>query len=465
MWSVIAMLVPLVILIGLAYRGGAVVILAPLCAALAAGLTQQPVMAALTERFAPATGGFIVNYLLIFLLGAVFGRLMEVTGAARRLAETIARMLGQDRAILAVTLACAVLTYGGVSLFVVAFATYPLARALFRLAELPDRLIPAAIALGAFTFTMTALPGTPAIQNAIPMPYFGTTTYAAPGFGVLAAAIMAFGGLAYLNWRGRIESRSVLVTRSLPDAYEDVGIGVSPAAPTDTPRVSLTVALIPIFVVLVCNLVFSNLLFPSLDLTYLSDPQWNGVTPDSVVGTWSLILALTAGIGALLVLTVPRVLPNPLKTLGEGGEAALLPLMNTAVLVGFGSVIAASDGFTVLRDLVATLPGGTLVQLALTVSILAGVTGSASGGMSIALSSLGDSYTDMARADGTSFDVMHRVTSLATGGLDALPHNGAVVTLLGIGKLTHRAAYGPIFVVAVLIPLVVLITVLIVASL
>jgi H+/gluconate symporter-like permease len=190
MLSITGILVALAALMFFAYRGLSVLILAPLAALLAVSFSSAPLLASYTQVFMPALGGFVVLYFPLFLLGAIFGKLMEASGAARALAAAIVERLGTQRAVLSIVVACALLTYGGVSLFVVAFAVYPIAAELFRAADIPKRLMPATIALGAFTFTMTALPGTPAIQNAIPMPYFGTTPFAAPGLGIIGGAIM-----------------------------------------------------------------------------------------------------------------------------------------------------------------------------------------------------------------------------------------------------------------------------------
>ncbi|WP_424973148.1 GntP family permease [Dinoroseobacter sp. S76] len=451
MMLVLTLILPLAVLIWVVYRGWPVLLAAPVMALLAAGLAADPLLATLTQRFMPAAGGFVIAFLPLFLLGAVFGKLMEDSGAAMALARAILARLGPSQALPAVVLSCAALTYGGVSLFVVAFAIYPLAIALFRASDLPDRLIPGAIALGAFTFTMSALPGSPAIQNAIPMPYFGTTTFAAPGLGIIAALVMALGGLFYLARAARTAAARGPSQDALP--------------PPETERAlpPLWVALTPILTVFVTNWVLAEIALPRSDLAYLSEPAWGSVGPAQVIGIWALIGGLTLAILVLIGLTW-RKLEDPKETLAEGSQAALLPLFNTAALVGFGAVIAALPAFASVNGLIAQVPGGALPGLAASASLLAGITGSASGGMSIALDAVGPRYLEMALSEGTDPAALHRIVALATGGLDALPHNGAVVTLLGIGGLTHREAYGPIFVVGVAIPILALLIVLALAS-
>jgi H+/gluconate symporter-like permease len=443
-------------LVYLAYRGVSLLLLAPAMAIFAVTASEGgPLLATYTQVFMQATGGFIIQYFQLFLLGAVFGKLMEASGSAQVLADGIILRLGAARAVLAVILSCAVMTYGGVSLFVVAFAVYPIASALFRQANLPKVLIPGAIALGAFTFTMTALPGTPAIQNAIPMPYFGTTPYAAPGLGLLTGAVML--GLGWL-W---LEQRA----RRLGPGYGDHDD--APAAtdlPTSAP--SLALAATPLALVITLNLAFTFAIIPTLETGYLALPQYGETDVAALRGVWSIISALTLSSAVLVVLNLARLRGTLGKTLDRGAADSLKPIFNTASLVGFGAVIASLSSFALIRDWVVTVGGDNpLISLAVGTSLLAGMTGSASGGMSIALSTLGETYLQMGQAAGISPELLHRVTAVATGGLDALPHNGAVITLLTICGLTHREAYRDIAVVAVVIPIIALVLLIVLGTL
>lgn len=447
MLGIVVIVAALGALIYLAYRGQSLLLLTPALAMLAVLIAEGgPLLASYTQIFMEATGGFIIQYFPLFLLGAVFGKLMEASGSARALADGIIRGLGPRRAILAVILSCAVMTYGGVSLFVVAFAVWPIAQALFREADLPKILIPATIALGAFTFTMTALPGTPAIQNAIPMPYFGTTPFAAPGLGVLSGVLMLGLGWAWLERRaGQIGPGF--------GAQDDI---TGPAEPGATP--ALGIAATPLVLVLVLNLAFTFVIIPALDTSYLATPAFGATDIGALRGIWSIIAALTLSCMVLVALNWKRLSDTLADTLDTGAKDALKPIFNTASLVGFGAVIASLSAFTLIRDWVVTAGGDNpLISLAIGTSLLAGMTGSASGGMSIALATLGETYLEMGQAAGMSPDLLHRVTAVATGGLDALPHNGAVITLLTICGLTHKEAYKDIAVVAVLIPLLALV--------
>lgn len=472
MIGVLVIVVALALLIVLAYRGLSLLILAPALAALVALVSvEAPLLASYTQVFMGAAGDFIVRFFPLFLLGAIFGKLMEDSGSAESLARALVARLGDGRAILAVVLACAVMTYGGVSLFVVAFAVYPIAAALFRQADLPKRLIPGTIALGAFTFTMTALPGTPAIQNAIPMPYFGTSPFAAPGLGILTGLLILVLGQAWLSYRAR-QARQAgegygahagdgepVLAADLRERAAGEGFDVNElpreAAPPDLPP--LTLAVLPIALVIALNLLFTAVIIPAMDTDYLAQPVYGATTIESVRGLWSVISALVIA-SAVLVAVNWRRLSTLTRSLDSGANASLLPIFNTASLVGFGSVIASLTAFDMISDWVTTAGGDNpLISLAIAVNVLAGMTGSASGGMSIALATLGDTYLAMGEAAGIAPELLHRVTAVATGGLDALPHNGAVITLLSICGLTHRQAYLDIAVVAVLVPIIALV--------
>lgn len=455
MGGILVILAALAALMFLAYRGLSLLLLTPALALLAVLVADGgPVLASYTQVFMKAMGGFVIQYFPLFLLGAVFGKLMEVSGAARVLADAIIRWLGPRRAILAVILSCAVMTYGGVSLFVVAFAVWPIASALFQEAELPKRLIPATIALGAFTFTMTALPGTPAIQNAIPMPYFGTTPFAAPGLGLITAAIMLGLGWAWLERRAR----------ALGPGYGEAGQESVGNDPGNAP--SVWVAAAPLVLVLALNLLFTFVLIPQMDTRFLALPEYGATDVGAVQGVWSIIAALSVASVVLVMLNRARLAEDLGKTLDAGAQDSLKPIFNTASLVGFGAVVASLGAFGTIRDWVVTVGGDNpLISLAVGTSLLAGMTGSASGGMSIALTTLGATYLEMGLAAGIAPDLMHRVTAVATGGLDALPHNGAVITLLTICGLTHKEAYKDIAVVAVIIPIIALVVLVTLGSL
>lgn len=371
---------------------------------------------AYTETYMGGFVGFTKSWFPTFLLGAIFGKLMEVTGAAQSVAQFLVKNIGAKRAIFAVVVGCAILTYGGISLFVVVFAMYPIALAIFREANITRKLIPGSIALGAFTFTMTAVPGTPQIQNLIPMQYFKTTPMAAPIMGIAAAATMLIIGYLYLLWKQKKwEAKGEFFTE--PENMKLVEIDLENLP---NPWISF----IPLIAVIITLNVFK----------------------------WNIIPALLSGI----VLTVLFNLPKKekfIEAINSGASGSVSSIINTSAAVGFGTVVQAVPGFATLTSLMMGIQGSPLISEAVAVTVLAGATGSASGGMGIALEALGPQYMQIATQIGISPEAFHRVAALASGGLDTLPHNGAVLTLLSVTGLTHKDSYIDIFVTCCLIPI------------
>src|SRR5471030_3423408 len=202
--SFIVVLAALVFLMLAAYRGYSVILFAPI-AALGAVLLTNPgaVAPVFSGIFMEKMVGFIKLYFPVFLLGAVFGKLIELSGFSEAIVVAAIRYIGKSRANAVIVAVCALLTYGGVSLFVVVFAVYPFAAELYRQSDIPKRLMPGAIALGAFSFTMDSLPGTPQIQNIIPTTFFKTTGWAAPWLGTIGSLFIVVVGLTFLEWRRR----------------------------------------------------------------------------------------------------------------------------------------------------------------------------------------------------------------------------------------------------------------------
>jgi len=484
MFDLAVVLIALGLLMYLAYRGFSLLVLAPAMALAAAGVTGGlPILAAYTKIFMTNTGSFIISFFPLFMLGAIFGKLMDDTGSARSMAQSISTWLGPERAILSVVLCCAALTYGGVSAFVVVFAMLPIAAALFRTADIPRRLIPGAIALGAFTFTMSALPGSPAIQNAIPMPFFGTTSFAAPGLGIVASAIMLGGGLWWLERRARAARRAgerygkhdervpepdVALREHAQQEGFDINELTPPAttAPVTAGSENLppfALAALPVLVVIVTNFAFVQFVVPRMDTSFLADPLFGETTIEAVRGLWAVILGLFLASLLLIVANWKR-LTDVRASIDHGADASVLPIFNTASLVGFGAVIAALPVFGLIRDAVLGISDNPLIAVTGSVTILSAMTGSASGGMSIALEALGPTFVDMAQQAGVSLDAMHRVTAMASGTLDVMPHSGAVITLLAVCGLTHRESYADVFLVASAVPIVAMLVSLVLVS-
>jgi H+/gluconate symporter-like permease len=446
--ALLIVLAALAFLMLVAYRGYSVILFAPVAALGAVLLTDPGLVAPMfTGLFMDKMVGFLKLYFPVFMLGAVFGKLIELSGFSRAIVAGTIGLLGEKRAILSIVLVCAVLTYGGVSLFVVVFAVYPFAAELFRQARIPKRLIPGTIALGAFTFTMDSLPGTPQIQNIIPTAFFGTDTWAAPWLGTLGSVFILVVGLVYLERRRRAAFA----------AGEGYGgdLANEPAAFGGDRLAHPAVALLPLVVVGIANKVLTVLIPKVYGSTQSFVPTVVGNAPP-VVQDVAKIAAIWAVEGALLlgILCVLAFAWRPVKArFAEGSKAAvggaLLASMNTASEYGFGAVIAALPGFRTVADALHAIPN-PLVNEAVSVTALAGITGSASGGLSIALGAMGQSFIQNAQAAGIPMEVLHRIAAMASGGMDTLPHNGAVITLLAVTGLTHRQSYRDIFAITVI---------------
>jgi H+/gluconate symporter-like permease len=439
--SVIVSLLALGFLILVAYRGYSVILFAPV-AALGAVLLTMPaaVLPAYSALFMESMATFVRTYFPVFMLGALFGKLIELSGFAQALAGAVSRLAGAKHAMLGIVFICAVMVYGGVSVFVVAFAVYPFAAELFRGADIPKRLIPATISLGSFTFAMDAMPGSPQIQNIIPTTFFGTTAMAAPILGPIGGLFILVVGMLYLDWR----RRSALASG---EGYGLVHLNEPEPADAHT-LVSPFLAFLPLLIVGSTNIIFTRLIpgwfgaTVSLALTATARPV--AIDVSRQVGVWAVEMALLLGIGTVVVAAWPSVS----KTFVRGSHAAmagcLLASINTASEFGFGAVIAALPGFAVIQSGLRTI-SNPLVKEAITVTTLAGMTGSASGGLSLALAAMADQFKAGAIAAHIPMEVLHRVAAMAAGGMDTLPHNGVIITLLAICGLTHRQSYGDIF--------------------
>ncbi len=454
--GLLGILLGLAVLVGLSFRSWTVLVLAPLAAMVAASFAGDPLLAHWTQTFMGAAAGFVAQFFPLFLLGAIFGKLMDDSGSVNTIAQFMTDKLGAERAILAVVLAGAIVTYGGVSLFVALFVIVPMAQGLFRAANIPNRLTPGAVALGTMTFTMSAMPGTPAVQNAIPMPFFGTTPFAAPGLGLIASGIMFGFGMwwllraerkARLAGEGYGEGGSTVeVACENPDVRERA-TSTSAFDPAELKRghhspeqPGVLVAALPLIAVVLVNLTMSMLVIPRLDTSFLAEPQWGGISIASVSGIWSVIVALIVAILVLVALNRKR-LSELRASVDAGANASVLPIISVASLVGFGAVVASLPAFTAVADWVLSIDGGPLVSLAVSTNVLAALTGSASGGMTIALEALGPVYLAIAEQQGIDPALLHRIAVIGAGTLDSLPHNGAVITLLAVCGSTHSKSY------------------------
>ena len=442
-WSLIAIILSLAALVILALKGAKILFVAPLVAVIVAILSGENGLAAFTITYMKAFGNYIISNLPIFMTGALFGLLMDKSGNAQSLAKWVVNKLGEKRGLLTIVLATAIMVYGGVSLFVVAFTIYPIAADVCRRANIPKRLIPGAIGLGAFGFAAYALPGSPQVQNAMFMPYYGTNLYAAPVLGIIGA-IIEFGlGMLWLN--GRLKK-----AWAAGEGYGNHQENLAKPDLEDTP--SVLKAFSPILLFLVLNLLFTYVVFPSMDLSYLETKY--GTTASAVTGTWSLVAALIISSILIILLNLKKFRGQVMNLFGDGLGAAIVPITNTAAVIGYGGVIKSLAGFAIVSSLLMGISSNPLIAEVISVNVLSGITGSASGGIGITLDAFADTFIEMAKASGIRLEVMHRIGLIASAGLDSLPHNGAIITVLTVCGLTHKQAYKDMFATTVVVPVI-----------
>jgi H+/gluconate symporter-like permease len=428
--SFIGLLLGLGLLMILTIRGINLIIAAILCSAIVSITGGLDLIDALAKDYMTGFTGFFASWFLTFLLGAIFAKVMEDTLAANAIADGISRLIGPKRAVLATVAACGIMTYGGVSVYIVAFSVYPIAVSLFKRANLPHRFIPGALVFGSISFTMTS-PGSPEIQNLIPTEHFGTTPTAGGWIGFLIAfLIMIVGGYVLGKMVDRAVKRgeSFSMDHLLDDVTAQVAAGEESAMSQNNKDLpNIIVAIIPLVLVVVVLNVLTNF-----------------IPTDKAV-----LIALFSGIAIGWFLMYRNAIGTHWKALTKGTENAIMAISNTCAVVGFGAVASKVPAFNGIVDVLTNMPGLEYAGLALAVTIIAAITGSASGGLGIALPILAPIYM----AQGLDPGAMHRISSLASGGLDSLPHNGYIVTTInGVCKETHKRAYFPVFVMSVIIP-------------
>jgi H+/gluconate symporter-like permease len=430
--SLAGILLGLAVLILISFKGVPIIITAPLAAMVVILFSQMEIVGSFTGPFMTGFTNFAKNYFLIFLLSAVYGKMMADSGAAKSIAYKLSALAnkfpGNEKfvAIFSLVLVNSVFTYGGISLFVVMFTMVIIAKNLFEELGIPWRLY-TCVSLGMSVYTMTMLPGTPAIQNLIPMKYLGTTPTAAPVLGIIGTVVSLILGIGWIKYQ-------LAKAEKLQEGFMPTGTEISKVVLKDekVDEMNLLVSLTPSIVLLVV-------------LNLLKQPP---------------VVALFAAVVTSAILFFKRYV-NIIKTMSDGANNAIMAITNICIVVAFGSVVAASTGYALVIGALDSIPGPPIVQIIVAVNIAAGVTGSASGGLGIALESLSQKFL----ATGINPQVIHRVAAMSCGGLDSLPHNAAIINDLGVARLTHKQAYINMFVLTVLTPVVATIVVAIFASL
>ncbi|KOS71533.1 citrate transporter [Lysinibacillus contaminans] len=431
-WSLFTIIASLALLIFLALRGFSIIIIAPIASLVVILLNQMPILDSLQGNYMSGFMNFMKNYYLIFLFAAIFGKFMEDSGAARSIAEKLLTVMGRSNkfnALMAIVIICSFLTLGGINTYVVIFAILPIAKPLFKELNIPWHLFTGAFFFGIATFTMTMLPGSPSVQNIIPTKYLGTTTTAAPVVGIVATITIILLNCFYLK-------RQLAKSEARGETYENM----KNPDKQDSKAFEATVKKLPPFFLSI---------FPPIFLIITLN-----VFKVDILYT----LMLTVFIAMIIFW---KYIDNKLQAINIGATNTVLPIINTSADVGYGTVIAATAGFGLITEMLANIPGSPLISLYVAIAALAGITGTASGGLGIAMETFVQTYLDL----GVDPEALHRIAAIASGSLDSLPHNGAVITVLAVIGLTHKDAYKHIFFVSVIGPLVAAIPALIAAIL
>ena len=418
-------------LITLALRGWSIILIAPLASLIVLGCSQVDLLTGLNETYMKGFSSFAMKFFFLFLLGTIFGKVMEDSGAARKIADFLLQLTGKTKPLhvaMAIVAVCGLLGYGGVSVFVILFVIVPIARPLFKEVDLSWHLFPGIYFFGVATFVMSMVPGTPQIQNIIPTKYLGTTAMAAPLLGLMASAFVIAANYFVL---GKMIERS----KRKGEGYEgsDPAAAKAVACPVEADKAlpSIWLAFLP-----------SAMLLVLLNVVKLD-----------------IVWALLGGIAAGMLLLHPY-LTDKIKTLTNGATNCALPIINTCADVGFGAVVGSVVGFKSISNMLLSIPGTPLISLSLATQLLCGITGSATGGLGIAMELFAKQFLTL----GLNPEVIHRIGSLATAGLDVMPHNGAVITALAVVGLTHKQAYKPIFMLAVLTPIITNVVAIVIAT-
>ncbi|WP_394282990.1 GntP family permease [Frisingicoccus sp.] len=417
--GILVLLLALLLFGLLAFKQINALILAPLVTIFVIVCSGMPILTSLKELFMPAASAYVTSYFLVFFVGALFGAVYQHTGAAESISKTLAGLCkGKFVAPIIMTIT-GILTFGGVSGFVVFFVIYPIALNMFKEANLTRRLIPGAISAGCWTWSMYG-PGSPSIQNVIAMNSLGTPSTAALVPSVIAAVASYVLIFLWLEMRSRNFTKKGITFNDSTLKFQ-----LSPeemAMDEDKDLPNFWIAMIPIIAILVS---FNGFKLPVETAVFL------GVALATIL-MWKRVGTINGWIAVF----------------NEGAANSGVSILNTAIVVGFGGVVKQTQGFTDLVEVLKTLNMPALVFVMITVAICAGACGSASGGMGVAFNALTDTYIAL----GANLEHVHRIAAIAAGTLDSLPHQGAQITLLGICKLTHKEAYFDIFVTQIVIP-------------
>lgn len=383
------------------------------------------------QSYVTELGNFIVQNYAIFLLGSLLAKYMEVSGATVSIANQVLNWVGRDSAfsvMVALFAISAILTYGGISMFVVIFALIPLARPLFKQLNISWFLASIPIFGGMATFTMTMLPGTPAMPNVIPTTGLGTPLTAEPVISLIATAVAIVFVLGYMRFElNRSQAKGETYENTAGTAAVDTDVVLD-----DLPPVSLS--FIPIIVLLAIIIIFSAVPF-------------------------IVVIALgTAVILAALLLF--KYVPSQKETLNTGIVGSFGTIMITGNTIAYGGILTAAPGFAVISELIMDIPGGALISLAIATLVVSFVTGSAVGTAGIAVQNFAPMYIEM----GIAPTLVHRIISISSGVFGVMPHTGLSISYNEVAGMSMKENFKYQFITVNVTHMIVLVVVLILTT-
>lgn len=403
--AILGVLLAVVAIIYLTSKNLHVIVAAPL-ASLIIILTNQmnvlEVMLGKEQSYMAGLAGFLINNFAIFMLGSILARYMEASGATQTIANSILKVMGKDspyKGLLAITLIASILTYGGVSIFVVIFTLLPLSRPLFKELNINWALFPIPVFLGASTYTMTSLPGTPSIQNVIPTKVLGTSLTAAPVISLAASFTLLVFGLLYMAY---CLKKSLANGETYSEEEDETVVVVSDKTP------NLYISVLPL-VSLIGTIFIMN----------------------KVPNVLAIGLLVSILISALIFHSY---LPNQKEMLNSGATASIVPAFATSSTVAFGTVLTLSAGFAVIQEWIQQIPGSPLISLSVSTALVSGIIGSSSGAVGIASSNFLPTYLEM----GIHPELLHRVVVVASAILTIVPQSGVMITFHNLSKLSMK---------------------------
>lgn len=410
--QVIGILLAIVFIIYAAMKGFNIIVVAPI-AAIIVILTNQmdffPSLVGAEKSYMTGLTGFVVNFFAVFLLGSILAKYIDVSGAAQSIAQKVLEKTGTDKpfpVLVAIFLISALLTYGGISLFVVIFVLIPLAKPLFKQLNIAWNLVLIPVTLGFGTFTMTMLPGTPSIQNVVPTAYLGTSLTAAPLLGIIGTIVAIAFTLWYMN---------AMLKKSIArgETFADFDLSDSTEKEIKKDLPSFFVSVLPIVLLIVIILVGSTFKIGNI-----------------------LLIGLAIAI-IVSVIIFNKYIPNQKAVINEGATGSIMPVILTSSAVAFGVLITIAPGFSYISEFILGIPGNPLISLSVASAVFGAITGSSSGALGIVMQAFGQSYLDM----GINADVIHRVSAIASSVLTIMPHTGVVLTLFALTGLNHKNGF------------------------